>query len=191
MKKALPILLTLVLAATATAADAEERLTVLLAGDRGNNSFAISLSEDGRSYLIAANAPLEVGGGVCSHPEADPKALECEAVAIGGFEVNGGAGADRVVVGLEIPVPVTLRGGADNDVLVGGAGDDKLIGGPGDDRISGRGGNDWLFGGPGADALFGGPGDDRLAGGPGDDRLIGGPGKDGLVGGPGRNTEAQ
>lgn len=192
MKKALPILLTLVLAFLATAANAEERsLTVLLAGDRGDNGFSIRLSEDGRRYVIAANAPLEVGGGICSHPEADLKVLECEATAIGGFEVNAGAGNDRVVVGSEVTVPVTLRGGAGNDLLVGGAGDDKLIGGAGEDRILGRGGNDWLYGGPGSDALLGGPGDDRLVGGPGDDRLVGGPGKDTLLGGPGRNTETQ
>jgi RTX calcium-binding nonapeptide repeat (4 copies) len=169
MKKAISILVTVLVAYAAASASAGERgLTVLLAGDNNANSFLISLSSDGRSYLIESNAPLKVGGGLCTHPEANPNRLQCEAAAIAGFEVNAGGGPDRVVLGHELAVPATLRGGPGDDKLIGGAGDDKLIGGAG---------NDWLFGGAGSDRLFGGPGDDRLVGGPGENVLVGGPGR--------------
>jgi Ca2+-binding RTX toxin-like protein len=179
MKGIAAIVLVAIAAALASSAHAEERsLTVLLAGDSGNNSFSVILSKDGRDYLILANRPLEVGGGVCTHPEEHANALECEAAAIGGFEVNGGAGNDRISFFHDIPVPVTLRGGPGNDRLAGGAGSDKLLGGSGNDKLVGNGGDDWLFGGPGEDHLYGGPGNDRLAGGPGEDVLVGGPGHD-------------
>jgi Ca2+-binding RTX toxin-like protein len=178
MKKALPILLAVLVACTVGVAHASERsLTVLLAGDASDNVFRISLDSEGRNYLIESNAPLEVGRDLCSHPAADPDALECEAAAIGGFEVNAGPGADRVVLGATVNVPATIRGGGGADTLVGGAAADKLLGNAGPDKLVGRGGDDWLYGGPGRDRLYGGPGDDRLAGGPGTDRLAGGPGK--------------
>jgi Ca2+-binding RTX toxin-like protein len=179
MKRFVVIVLAVLTAALASSAQAEERsLTVLLAGDSGNNSFSVVLSKDGRSYLILANQPLEVGGDVCTHPEEHAKALDCEAAAIGGFEVNGAGGNDRISFFHDVPVPVTLRGGPGNDRLAGGAGSDKLLGGSGNDKLVGNGGGDWLFGGPGEDRLYGGPGDDRLAGGPGQDVLVGGPGHD-------------
>jgi Ca2+-binding RTX toxin-like protein len=160
------------------AAAAESRLTVLLAGGAEANTIAISLSPDGRSYAIDSAEALEVGGEVCWHPEGQPNELVCPAASIGGFEVNAGPGDDTVTVAREVPVPVTLRGGAGQDRLTGGAGDDRLVGGPGDDVLVGRGGND---------SLFGGSGDDRLAGCAGDDLLNGGSGEDTLVGGAGAN----
>ncbi len=177
MKKAILILLSVILACTATVAAAGERsLTLLLAGDAGANVFRVSLDPEGRHYLIQSNAPLNVGGELCLHPEEKPARLECEAAAIGGFEINAGPGDDRVVLSGEVTVPATIRGGGGNDKLVGGSGDDKLLGGAGDDKLVGRGGDDWLYGGAGEDELYGGPGDDRLAGGPGGDALFGGPG---------------
>jgi Ca2+-binding RTX toxin-like protein len=157
---------------------AEPGLTVLLAGGAEANTIGIELSSDGHSYTIESVAPLEVGGNVCSHPEGNPNELVCEAASIGGFEVNAGGGDDSVVVAREVSVPVTLRGGPGNDVLIGGAGNDKLIGGAGNDVLIGR---------AGADSLFGGPGDDRLIGGSGNDILHGEGGEDTLIGGPGHN----
>ncbi|MFN8217195.1 MAG: hypothetical protein U0R71_11445 [Solirubrobacterales bacterium] len=178
MKKALPILLTAVLACTASVANAGERsLTVLLSGDRAANVFRIGLDPEGRHYLIESNAPLEVGGAVCGHPEGDLSKLECEAAAIGGFEINAGPGDDRVTLSGAVTVPATIRGGAGADVLLGGAAADKLLGDAGNDRLYGRGGDDWLYGGAGADQLYGGPGNDRLAGGAGFDVLRGGGGQ--------------
>jgi hypothetical protein len=177
MKKSIPILALLAAALAAPCASADEGGVVLqLRGDAGPNAFAVSVGAEGASYVVASNAPLEAGGSLCSHPEADPQRLECPAAGIAGFEVNAGGGDDRVVLARGVTVPATLRGGSGDDRLVGGAAADRLVGGPGADTLIGRAGDDWLFGGPGPDRLLGGPGDDRLVGGPGHDVLVGGPG---------------
>lgn len=163
--------------AQAAAAPQTKAYTVLLAGGAENSMIHIWLSADGREYVIDSIVQLEVGGDICTHPEGMPNELICEAPSIAGFEVNSGAGEDRVSVAKKVSVPVTMRGGPGDDVLLGGAGPDKLIGGPGDDRLYGWRADDLLFGGPGADVILGGPGNDTLNGGPGEDALRGGPGK--------------
>jgi len=182
MKKATLIALTVLAALAAPFAHAEAGpVTLLMTGDGGNNGFHLSLSADGREYLILSTEPLEVGGNLCSHPSEEvPNELLCKAPAIAGFEVNAGGGSDSVYFTSDIPVPVTIRGGSGADRLYGGGASDKIIGGPDDDLLIGRRGDDWIFGGPGRD---------RLAGGPGNDQLRGGPEKDQLVGGPGKNEE--
>lgn len=172
MKKAILISLALALLIAAPGVRGESSYTVLLAGGDEDNDIRISLSADGRSYVIDSIVPLEVGGSICSHPEGMPNQLICQAPAIVGFEVNAGAGDDRVVVRPEVTVPVTVRGGPGNDHLRGGSGNDRLIGGAGDDR---------LYGGPGKDVLIGGPGNDLLRGGPGKDRYFPGPGRNRVV----------
>ncbi len=145
------------------------QISLVLAGGAGPDEIHISLSADGRTYVIDSATTLEGGGGPCTNPPDYPDELDCEAVAISGIWYNGGPGDDEVVVARNVPVPVTLRGGPGNDLLVGGAGNDKLIGGSGNDTLIGRAGND---------ALYGGPGDDKLVGGPGEDICVGGPGHD-------------
>ena len=138
----------------------------------------IWLTPDGRSYVIDSAAPLEVGGSVCGNPPGNPDELICQAAARRpASKSTPGAKDDTVSVMPAVPVPVTMRGGAGDDVLIGGDGSDKLIGGPGNDRLGGRGGDDQLYGGPGNDVLKGGPGDDVLHGGPGNDVLQGGSGE--------------
>jgi Ca2+-binding RTX toxin-like protein len=183
MKRFLPTaiaVLTLLAALAATAGAHERALTLVLAGGAGPDAISIALSADASQYEILSASPLEVGGSVCTHPGADPDALTCEAAAIGGFEVNGGAGDDTIELGATVEAPATLRGGTGNDHLVGGLGNDKLVGGPGDDTLSGRAGDDALYGGLGNDALYGGPGNDKLLGGPGENALVGGAGRNEL-----------
>ncbi len=155
------------LAVRAEASGAANHFNLVLAGSSGPNEIHISLSSDGRTYVIASSSALEAGGDVCANLPENPNELECEAAAIDGIWFNGGAGDDVVVVGPTVPVPVTLRGGAGDDTLVGGAGNDKLLGGPGSDTLIGRGGDDSLYGGPGNDTLIGGPGEDTCVGGSG------------------------
>jgi Ca2+-binding RTX toxin-like protein len=182
MKKAILIVLTLFAALPALPAEAEPGpLTLLLTGSNANDSFRVSLSPDGRQYQIFSAAPLEAGGDICSHPEERPNELSCEAPAISGFEVNAGGGSDFVDFSSDIPVPVTVRGGAGSDHVLGGASSDKLLGGPDHDVLIGRRGDDWLAGGPGDDGLVGGQGNDQLRGGPGEDKLVGGPGNNTLI----------
>ena len=178
-KKLILILLAiLALQAPVIAHAAPKTYTVLLAGGQEANTIQIWLSSDGRNYVIDSAAPLDVGGTVCAHPDGNTNELICSAPLIAGFEVNSGDGDDRVAVGREISIPVTIRGGAGNDFLLGGSGPDKLIGGEGNDRLVGGNGSDVLYGGEGKDVLIGGPGDDVLRGGYGEDTLIDGPGKD-------------
>jgi Ca2+-binding RTX toxin-like protein len=181
MKKGILIALLLFAAQPASPAAAEGGVNLLLTGGREDNAIEISLSPDGRDYVIASKAPLEVGADLCSHPNGDPTQLLCEAPAIASFEVNVGGGADVAVLSPEIPVPATLRGGPGHDRLVGGAAADKIVGGPGNDVLGGRRGDDWIFGGSGNDRLLGGAGDDQLHGGPGTDVIIGGPGKNEIL----------
>ncbi len=183
MKRAiLMVVAVLVALGAAPSARAEDpKLTVVLAGGAEESSITISLSADGRSYVINSLLPLEVGGEVCWHPEERPTELLCDAVSIGGFEVNAGPGDDSIAVFHYVQVPVTLRGGPGNDRLRSGGGNDKLVGGPGNDLLRGHLGDDALFGGPGADRLSGGPGDDSLFGGPSFDALLGGSGKNALT----------
>lgn len=179
MRKATLILLAILAALIATAASASgegKGYTIVLAGAGTQNTIEISLSADGREYLIASAVPLEVGGQVCENAPGSATALVCKAPMIAGFEVNGGSGVDAVTVGREVQVPVTLRGAAGDDALAGGGGPDKLIGGPGDDQLAGRGGDDLIIGCPGNDTIFGGAGSDVLRGGPGKDLIAGGPG---------------
>lgn len=158
-----------IVTARASAATMSAAVTLVLAGSPAANEIRISLSPGGRSYLIESSNPLEVGGQICTHPDAKADQLSCAATAIAAFRFNGGASDDIVVIGRTVPVPTTLEGGAGNDVLIGGAGGEKLTRGPGDDRLVGRGGEDWLYGGAGEDRLVGGPGEDICIGGPAHD----------------------
>lgn len=182
MKKSLLIVLTLFASLLAPPAHGESGpLTLLLSGNRADNVFQISLSPDGREYLISSGAMLEAGGDLCHHPEERMTELACEAPAIAGFEVNVAGGDDTVVLSSDIPVPATLRGGPGRDRLIGGSVADKVVGGPAADFLGGRRGDDLLLGGPGDDRLIGGQGNDRLLGGPGTDLLVGGPGQNSLL----------
>jgi Ca2+-binding RTX toxin-like protein len=180
MKKLLLISLVLWAFPMAAIAHAEKTYTVLLAGGDEDNKIKVWLSADGRQYVIDSVVQLEIGGTVCAHPEDNPNELICDAPTIAGFEVNAGGGDDHVQVAKHVAVPVTMRGGPGDDLLLGGAGTDKLIGGRGDDRLIGWRGDDLLNGGSGADLLVGNPGSDVLRGGLGMDMLAGGPGADDL-----------
>ena len=175
--------------ARAASSAAAHPYTLLLVGGPGPTDINISLSADGRTYVISANGPLEVGIQACANPPGNQDELICQAPAIGGFEVNGGSGGDTEIVGRTVKVPATLRGGSGNNLLEGGGGANTLVGGPGEDTLIAHGSFDRLYGGPGNDQLYAGPGsNERLYGGPGNDRLYAGPGShDRLQGGPGND----
>jgi Ca2+-binding RTX toxin-like protein len=155
------------------------RYNVLLAGGSASNTIFIWLTPDGQNYVIDSVVALEVGGEVCTNPEDNPNELICPAPPIAGFEVNADGGDDRITVARNVVIPVTIRGGTGDDVLLGGSGPDKLIGGIGHDR---------LVGGKGADVLSGGPGNDVLLGGAGNDVIMSGPGRDTIRPGSGKNV---
>jgi Ca2+-binding RTX toxin-like protein len=182
MKKATLILLAVLATLPVAFARADSApVTLLISGGNENSAISVSLSPDGREYVILSSAPLEVGGNLCTHPEEIPNELFCKAPSIAGFEVNAAGGSDFITFSSDVPVPVTIRGGPGADRLTGGDASDKLIGGPDHDFLSGRRGDDWMLGGPGPEKLFGGAGNDILRGGPDKDQLVGGPGKNEVV----------
>lgn len=182
MRKALLIALALAafLIPASTAGAAPVTYNVLLAGGDESNAMKISLTADGRSYVIDSLVPLEVGGDVCVNPADNHNELICDAVRVSAFEINAAGGDDYARVSRQIKVPVSMRGGPGHDTLIGGSGDDKLNGGDGVDKLVGRDGDDVLTGGEGADILIGGAGDDILRGGEGADDLSGGTGENKL-----------
>ena len=93
-------------------------------GGRTQNTISIWLTPDGTSYVIDSVVPLEVGGTVCTNPEGKPQRADLPgARSIAGFEVNAGRGDDAVIgCHRRSPIPVTMRGGAGNDMLLGGSG---------------------------------------------------------------------
>lgn len=109
------------------------------------------------------------------------------------IKYGGTAGADKILVS-NVSVPISLRGGAGNDVLRviapvsntanrelrGDAGDDTLIGSDAADTLHGGLGNDVLMGMGGNDTLIGDDGNDELSGGTGVDTVDGGGGADEL-----------
>ncbi|TWT93960.1 PKD domain-containing protein [Stieleria varia] len=105
-------------------------------------------------------------------------------------QITGTAGRfdDTIIVSEDITIPVTLDGGAGNDLIIGGSGNDVLIGGLGLDELRGGLGNDLLSGGAGRDNLMGESGDDELLGGDDADVLSGGDGEDILKGEAGDDT---
>jgi Ca2+-binding RTX toxin-like protein len=102
-----------------------------------------------------------------------------------GVRVFGLGGDDTLIIndgsGTVAP-PVTMHGGAGNDLLFGGASNDALFGNEGDDMFFGNDGHDQIDGGDGNDTAFGGSGNDVMHGGAGDDFLSGEVGNDSLYG---------
>src|SRR5688500_12682608 len=85
--------------------------------------------------------------------------------------VNLGLDNDTCTIDPSVILPVTIYGGAGNDVISGGSGNDTIYGahptitpnGADNDVIHGNGGDDVLIGGAGADAMNGGFGLDEVS----------------------------
>lgn len=121
-------------------------------------------------------------------------------------ELHGGEGNDTLIVQMDSPILVKLRGGpgADslsgdaafddihgnqgNDIAHGWEGDDWVVGGQDDDVLYGDTGHDIVLGNLGVDALDGGDGNDLIRGGQGNDSIIGGAGDDWIAGDLGSDT---
>ncbi len=99
--------------------------------------------------------------------------------AIGFTNVVGTAFADNII-GTDLNIGNSLKGGKGNDTIsgnngpdfvLGGAGNDAIRGGAGEDTLKGQGGKDNIRGSGGADDIFGGKGKDFCDGGGGSDLI--------------------
>jgi Ca2+-binding RTX toxin-like protein len=128
---------------------------------------------------LAATPGTGVGDGLSDTVTVDGSAGDDVAVVAGqGSDVEVAGLATHITISGAEPAfdRLTVAAGEGSDVvdasgvtagsmplsIDGGAGDDVLIGGDGDDSIAGGDGDDVLIGGPGTDTLNGGPGDDTL-----------------------------
>jgi Ca2+-binding RTX toxin-like protein len=74
--------------------------------------------------------------------------------------IRSGGGADLIIGGNNLPVPLDVDSGNGNDTISGGPRGDTIVAGIGDDYIFGGGGNDLITGNEGADRMLGGDGSD-------------------------------
>ena len=139
------------------------------------NLFTVSNNGDGRVYF-SERTEIAFHGAEdrCEQLYGNSYYYACQLPSR--VVVDLGDGDDKASVGADLPVPVTVAGGAGADWLRSGAEGTSgytLTGGDGNDRLEGWKGNDTLDGGPGADELEGNHGADNLQGGDGDDKLSG------------------
>ncbi|WP_366855650.1 tail fiber protein [Brevundimonas sp.] len=88
-----------------------------------------------------------------------------------GFDVGMTFGSSQVTLTSADMPPLTLNGGAGDDILYGGGSGDTLSGNDGADQLRGGAGGDTLNGGAGDDLLLGGSGADALNGDAGNDTV--------------------
>ena len=133
----------------------------------GDDQIKIEFDADKNVYVVRGFDQVQEFSGVTS------------------IMIDAGIGVDEITIDKSVTVPVTVKGGDGDDVIVGGAGPNTLEGGAGNDRLVGGDANDTLIGGDGDDVLIGGKGVDTLDGGEGNDQLRGDDGNDTLTGGDG------
>ncbi|HEX8524015.1 MAG TPA: hypothetical protein VF669_17305, partial [Tepidisphaeraceae bacterium] len=146
---------------------------VHVVGTEKRDVIVFSVNEDHSKLLVTVNK----------------QTTEFMLADVKGADVDAKGGSDSVKVMSDgfFGGPITVHGGAGNDVIVGTKGDDSLDGGNGNDKISGGDGNDSLSGGKGNDKLDGGNGNDSMEGAAGNDKMMGMAGNDMMVGGAGND----
>ena len=142
-------------------------------------SNSVLQSSDGMNLSLSGFAKAMLTGG------AGNNSIDASGFTVGPVTLVGGAGNDVLI---STSNNDSLNGGAGDDQLNGGDGNDSLLGGVGSDTIDGGAGNDTLLGEDGNDRLIGGADNDRISGGKGNDELLGGAGDDCLRGGAGNDT---
>ena len=131
--------------------------TATLLGGSGNDTFVGGLSDGSDSFAGGAGTDLLVETGDMSMLITDSTLTRTSPVggvlgvdtlsSIDQVSLTGGASANTLDASA-FSGPVTLDGGAGDDLLIGGPGNDSLLGGPGNDTLTGGRGNDTLDGGP-------------------------------------------
>jgi Ca2+-binding RTX toxin-like protein len=108
-----------------------------------------------------ANEWIDLNGdGVARHALGDTELVRLS--SRGGRDRLSGQGTAGGVLD-PIRLPLVLKGGGGQDVLIGGSVGDRAAGGSGNDRLLGKLGPDRLVGGTGTDVCRGGLGADSVA----------------------------
>ena len=122
--------------------------TDVVVGNAGTDTLYEEIT-DASNVVVSATATPKSIIGVGSNPgEVEVFSTTIERVwivGIGNFANTFNASA--------CSLPVTLDGGAGNDILIGGGNTDVLLGGDGDDHLTGKAGTNALNGGEGTDTL--------------------------------------
>lgn len=138
-----------------------------------NNWPFVAVGDDGSLLISDPGGSIVPSAGCVLPDEIDTTTALCPMPAALRLELGDGNDRDLLDESLP-PLPVTVVGGVDDDVLSANYDVDNevvLDGGEGDDTLNGMQFADTLLGGPGKDTLRGNGGDDTLRGGDGDDRL--------------------
>jgi hypothetical protein len=134
----------------------------------------IDVNPEGFAYRVYDSVDPVLSGEGCTQLSLNEAICGGMVMRIG---VTGGDGGD--LLGLwDVPVPVTVNGGAGDDLIETGTGADEVDAGPGDDAVQSAKGDDTVAGGDGGDRLDGGAGSDAIDGGADEDVIGGGPGDD-------------
>jgi Ca2+-binding RTX toxin-like protein len=107
--------------------------------------------------------------------------------AVNSILIDVRGGDDRVWIGSLDARPVTIYGGAGNDLLRGSAGSDLIIDLEGHNVFWSRAGNDTIHAGPGNDWIWADGGDDLIYTGDGFNCVHAGAGNDTILGGAGHD----
>lgn len=165
-------------AATASASTISyEGGTLVLRASPGEANYVGIGAHADQPGMLAVNDTNKPDAAGCTFDSEFHQWATCP-VPSNGIRIETGDGKDVVNVGDDLPagIPVTVDGGAGDDVLRGAAfGEtaDTILGGPGNDKITGGPGNDIIRGGEGDDELEGQAGADQLFGDGGNDKLRG------------------
>lgn len=155
------ILLAVVLAACGAAPSAQAAVTggvsggiLTLTGDAADDTIRLSQDPSAPASVSFHPRPAAPVAGCVEAPTGGGDGVLCDGVTA--IVVDGGPGEDNLDAAGVFAVPVTLRGGGDDDVLHGGDAADELEGGADDDILfpAGAGDGDLLDGGPGSDTVW-------------------------------------
>jgi Ca2+-binding RTX toxin-like protein len=94
----------------------------------------------GRISLGNLTGAIRDGGAGCTQLGGN---VEC--TGVNSISFSGLGGVDKFDGRSVSLTPISMSGGAGNDILFGGSGDDRLSGGSGTDRADGQGGTDTCF----------------------------------------------
>jgi Ca2+-binding RTX toxin-like protein len=157
------------LAATVTASSGTATYTAV-DGANTDVTFTQTGAPPATLHVNRQSGDVLTAGTGCTQNGANQ--VDCNAIT----KVTGqGASASDQMVADTLTIPITLTGGAGDDVLTGGTGNDQLDGGDDDDTLNGGAGNDTASGGNGNDsfinAFTAGPDADVYTGGDGFDDI--------------------